>query len=405
MKRCLTDCRLSGKSLTRPPSRRSGARAGVVILLILVTGALGPRLAHAASWQTVGKLAAGRTFHQATLLADGTVLLTGGQGADPTGVTGCAAQASAERFHPTTNAFTPLGSMRVQRQYHTAVRLLDGRVLVLGGEMGRCREPVLLASAELFDPATGMFASVANMTIGREGATATLLPDGRVLVVGGIEFSPGGNMVRVHATAELFDPATGTFQPAGALASPRTSHAAVGLPDGRVVILGGWGDHGQAIGRVEIYDPASGTFSAKGDLAQPRSDMTATLVPGGKIVVAGGTSGGPAQGNPTILASIEIYNPATGQSAITGTLASRRWLHVAVALADGRVLVASGTDRFNGAKLLRTADLVDPATGQVSPTEPMKFARWGAAAVLLPDGRALVTGGADAGNSAEVYIP
>jgi Kelch motif/Galactose oxidase, central domain len=381
-------------------STRRGVLAGVLALLGLLYGLPLPVAAAAGSFQPVGNLTRARNAPTATLMADGTVLVTGGVGPDNGNEF---ILPMAELFDPRTNSFTAVGSMNTGRWVHAAVRLQDGQVLIVGGTADAQGS---LASAEIYNPSTGSFSPVGDMTGPRENATATLLPDGRVLVVGGLDRAANKPL----ATAELFDPATSVFKATGSLAAPRTQHAAVALSDGRVAILGGLDDKNQAVRAVEIYDPASGTFTAKGEAVAERVALTATLVLGGKILLAGGYRLDARLG---IVArnTVEIYDPATGQSAAAGTLGAARYFHVAVGLTDGTVLLAGGTRPGSGA--LRSAELADPAAGKVTLTASLAGERTQAAAVLLQDGRALILGGirlTPAGdvtdlNTAEAYTP
>jgi hypothetical protein len=400
-------------------SIRSGARApveaeigepllgktGTVWACAILLAITASRLAAAAPWQPVGKMTVPRNRPTATLLTDGTVLVTGGMMLkDGKEVT----LSSTERFDPKTNTFTPSGQMSIGRFDHAAIRLLDGRVLVLGGQTPDWSS--VLASAEVFDPATNSFSPVGEMTARRGLPTATLLPDGQVLVVGGV-----GADGKLLATAELFDPATATFRRTGSLAGPRLDHAAVALSNGRVVIVGGYDNTFKAVRHAEVYDPTTGAFTTAGETLAPRAALTATRLPGSQgdeIVLAGGHGGFTPQGNAlTPHDTVEIYSPATGQSRMTGTLGAPRFLHTAVLREDGRILVAGGVSRFAPSSIHRSADLIEP-TGKVAATEPMTDARFLAASVLLPDGRALVLGGTGRGtggfaplDTAEVYVP
>jgi hypothetical protein len=394
------------QATTPRPSRRGGAGTGLLNSLVVLLTLSISQVATAASWQLVGKMTEARNRPTATLLMDGTVLVTGGMrlngGKEVT-------LPSTERFDPKTNTFTPSGRMSIGRFDHAAVRLQDGRVLVLGGQTPDFSS--VLASAEVFDPATSSFSSVGDMTVGRGLPTATLLPDGHVLVVGGADAEG-----KLLATAELFDPTTGAFLKTGSLAGPRGNHAAVGLSDGRVVILGGFDDTLQAVRRVEIYDPTSGIFAVLGETSAARAALTATLLPEGqqdRILVAGGYAGLTKQGN--VLNpqnTVELYDPATGQSRMTGTLSAPRFLHTAVLREDGHVLLAGGISQFAPSGIHRSADLVKP-TGEATATEPMSDARFLAASVLLPDKRVLVLGGTGRStggsfaplDTAEAYAP
>ena len=234
-----------------------------------------------------GNMTANRGDHTATLLADGKVLIAGGADTDPTG-TGLA---SAELYDPGTGTFTQTGSMAVGRYLHTATLLQNGKVLIVGGALTSTSVPD--ASAEVYDPATGIFTMTGAMATAREQHTATLLADGRVLIVGGATFAGGGDPT---ATAEVYDPSTGSFSVTGSMAEARTFHTATLLPSGKVLVAGGGDENSTA----EVYDPATGSFSITGGMEIGRSGHTATLLPNGRLLVAGG-------GIFAGLASAELY--------------------------------------------------------------------------------------------------
>jgi len=234
-----------------------------------------------------GNMTANRGDHTATLLADGKVLIAGGADTDPTG-TGLA---SAELYDPSTGTFTQTGSMAVGRYLHTATLLQNGKVLIVGGALTSTSVPD--ASAEVYDPATGIFTMTGAMATAREQHTATLLADGRVLIVGGATFAGGGDPT---ATAEVYDPSTGSFSVTGSMAEARTFHTATLLPSGKVLVAGGGDENSTA----EVYDPATGSFSITGGMEIGRSGHTATLLPNGRLLVAGG-------GIFAGLASAELY--------------------------------------------------------------------------------------------------
>jgi len=346
--------------------------------------------------ELTGVLGVGRQIQTATVLADGRVLLAGGYDNKDREL------ASAVVYDPGTDAFSPTGRLTEARGYHTATRLADGRVLITGGgPAGWLGNFTFLASAELYDPATGTFSPTGSMTTAREVQTATLLADGRVLVVGGMD-------TQSHATAsaELYDPTTGTFSATGSLATARAFHTATLLADGRVLIAGGsaaaWSS-GSPIRSAEIYDPATGNFTETGAMAGARTFHTATRLADGRVLVAGGDNGYQAE-----IASAELYDPATGVFTATGTMTDGRAYHTATLLADGRILVAGGGTDYANRVFIASAELYDPTTGTFSPTGPLATARTYHATSLLNDGRVLATGGYGAQAplpSAELYDP
>ncbi len=326
-----------------------------------------------------GPLGDGRQIHTATVLADGRVLVIGGLDfAD-------LALASATLYDPTAGTFGPTGSMGTARAFFTATLLPDGRVLVAGGGPPQWSHPGPdLASAELYDPKTGTFSPTGSMGIPREDHTATPLRDGRVLITGGND--TGDHAV---ATAELYDPKTGKFSPTGSMATARGYHTATLLSDGRVLVAGGdpcgWAGCAR-LATAEIYDPKTGKFTATGSMATDRGFHTATLLHDGRVLVAGGDSS-------SYLVSAELYDPKTGTFSATGSMTTPRVYTTASLLADGRVLVAGGGGDYTNRNFLATAEIFDPATGTFSATGSMSEARTWFQANLLAEGRVLVTGG------------
>lgn len=223
------------------------------------------------AWSSAGKMTMVRSQHTATLLIDGQVLVVGGWD-------GLNYLNSAERYDPTTNRWTSAGAMAVTRYDHTATLLRDGRVLIVGG-FGTAAEN----SAELYDPSKNTWSAAPPMAHGRIGHTATLLPNGQVLVAGGISSSLGGSY---PAGAERYDPKANRWSPAGSLADGRVGHTATLLPDGRVLIVAGKDGNG-LLATAELYDPASNTWSAAGTLARPTWLQAAALLPDGALVTGG----------------------------------------------------------------------------------------------------------------------
>jgi Ca2+-binding RTX toxin-like protein len=281
--------------------------------------------------------------------------------------------------------FSPTGSMSVRRASAVAAPLPGGRVLVAGGSnFDGIAHTRLIASAEVFDPATGTFspAGIGSLSVARDGAAAAPLPDGRVLVVGGCCSSPlGGQLL---SSAEVFDAATGSFTSTGigSMSGPRFGAVAAPLPDGRVLVAGG-SDDNNTLSSAEIFNPATGTFSAAGigSMSVPRSGAAAAPLPDGRVLVVGG-------GSPSAYSSAEIFDPATNtfSSAGIGSLSVARSRAAAASLPDG-VLVAGG--------FWPSAEVFNPATGTFSSAGigSMCVPRVNAAAAPLPGGRVLVAGG------------
>jgi hypothetical protein len=293
--------------------------------------------------------------------------------------------------------------MRSARGSHTATLLPDGHVLIAGGGPASWTGGTapFLAAAELYDPKTGTFSPAGSMSTPRESHTATLLADGRVLIVGGED-----SVDHAVASAEIYDPKTGTFSPTGPMSVARVFHTATMLSDGRVLIVGGnagtWSYDGPFLASAEIYDPKTGKFSPTGSMATPRGWQSANRLPDGRVLVAGGENAR------TDLASTEIYNPKTGKFSPTGSMTVGRVYHAAAPLPDGRVLVEGGGSDYSGGRFLASAELYDPKTGTWTATGSMANQRNLLTATLLTDGRVLVAGGYCAVAplaSAEFYDP
>lgn len=330
-------------------------------------------------WSATGDMVVRRSQHTATLLSDGTVLAVGNSG-DSGG-----AAARAEQYDPATGKWGEVGSLHVGRTWHTATLLPNGNVLVAGGygTLGN------LASCELYDPVTRVWSVTGNLGRPRMFHTATLLPNGKVLVVGGhVEGgTPSGR------TAELYDPASGTWSATGSMNTPRNSHTTTLLPNGKVLVAGGSGD-GFELASTELYDPASGIWSPSGNLSLNRISHTAILLANGKVLVAGGMSfvDGTSP-HYVFLSSAELYDPATEQWSVTGSMTETRSSATATLLSDGKVLVAAGYRYANGNYTLNSAELYDPATGTWSPTGKLDRKREALTTTLLLTGKVLAAGG------------
>ena len=252
-----------------------------------------------------------RYAHTATLLLDGRVLITGGDDMFRHPI------ASAELYDPKTGTFSPTGSMKAARSFHVATLLADGRVLVTGGSPFGMHAAAghFLTTAEVYDPKTGKFSPTGSMATERASHTATMLADGRVLITGGAASTASDAGSLSQASAELYDPKTGTFSPTGSMSVARTFQEATLLADGRVLVTGGsadgWGYDGHYYAEAEIYDPKTGTFTATGPMADTLVSHTATLLPDGRVLIAGGYDG------VTDLTTAELYDPKTGTFSLT----------------------------------------------------------------------------------------
>ena len=296
------------------------------------------------TWSNTGKLNSGRYSHTATLLSNGKVLIARGGGGDHTYLS------SAEVYDPATGTWSSTGNTN-RSGGGTATLLPNGKTLVAGGgPAGK--------GAEVYDPATETWSITGNLSVGRlYGHTATLLPNGKILIVGGI-FSNGLSQGEL-SSAELYDPATGMWTITGNLNTARADHIAMLLPNGKVLVAGGAINCGNycSIHSAELYDPATGSWSLTGNLNDARALHTVTLLSNGKVLIAGGVIGVQS------LNGAELYDPSTGMWSLTGNLNDARTLHTATLLSDGKVLVVGGgADDDN---TLDTAELYDPGINQI----------------------------------------
>ena len=334
----------------------------------------------AGGWTAANVMSFARVEHTATSLPDGKILVAGGF--DSSGYL-----PAAEVYDPTAGTWATTGVMHSARGYHTATLLANGKVLVAGGLSGGGD----LSAAEIYDPGTGAWATTGPMTQARHYHTATLLPNGKILVAGG---DGGGftlgELARSPSNAELYDPATGIWTATQRMNYPHEQHTATLLPNGKVLVAGGTiGYGGSCTGDSELYDPAAGTWTMTHPMNDARWDHTATLLPNGKVLAAGGQVCG---GMPSSFTSADIYDPATGNWTATGAMSGNRSQHTATLLPNGKVLAVGGAF---GPNALSTVEIYDPAAGRWTPANTMSTTRYDHTATLLPNGKVLVAGGRD----------
>jgi Galactose oxidase, central domain/Kelch motif len=336
----------------------------------------------AAAFKATGSMANARVWHTATLLGDGTVLVTGG-------VNNTTFPVMAELFDPKGGTFTTTGSMATVRDFPTATLLNTGKVLVAGGKDS---SGSAIATAEQYDPTDKTFSPASGgMQSSRVYHTATLLSDGKVLLTGGLDAAGSESGTPVD-TAELFDPASGTFTSVGKLGTARFFHTATLLGSGKVLITGGLGGGSGAATSAELFDPVTNSFTPAGNMMVARAGHTATLLNTGKVLLVGGA---PDFGD-NAAATAELFDPLAATFTLTGNMVAAHSFHTATLLNNGNVLVAGGDSFFyNGtqSQSLSTAEVYDPLSGSFSATANMTTARESHTATLLQSGEVLIVGG------------
>lgn len=282
------------------------------------------------------------------------------------------------------------GGMSNERAAHQATLLASGEVLITGGCAGRGCDRIL-ASAELYDPAEGVFRDAAPMSVPRVSHSATLLADGRVLVTG------GWTGQQTTAGSEIYDPAEEVWVAAADMTEARASHIAVSLGDGRVLIVGGGDGRLGNLATAEVFEPAAGAFSAVGPMQS--NHYLATRLADGRVLVTGGQD---ATGE--LLRTAEIFDPATDEFRATGDMTVGRVKHAAALLADGKVLIIGGSDSRGYRERFDSTEIYDPETEEFVTGPPMHWGRHKIrdAVAALPSGAIVVAGGAA---RPEIYDP
>jgi hypothetical protein len=366
------------------------------IIVLLICGHTTVATAQSSgTFSGTGEMTMARSGHTATLLTNGKVLIAGGRQGTPETLFD-----TAELYDPAQGTFTATKHMTTGRVFHTATLLPDGTVLIAGGYVGEGdrRRWTPGASAELYDPSTGSFTAIRDMVGPRLAHTAILLANGKVLLVGGV----GGVPWPEVAPAELYDPVTRTFTLAGAYVARGACDfcaPATLLPDGTVLFPGQYPS--------QVYDPVTDSFRVSGSMIVDHS--AATVLMNGQVLFAGGESDYTGR---TVLA--ELYDAATGAFTSTGHMTRGRVWHSLTLLPNGTVLSAGGETESLGLGSTASAELYVPSNGAFVATDNMAEAREIQTATLLQDGRVLMAGGATFGAtgpccrrlaSAELYTP
>lgn len=342
-----------------------------------------------------GSMGTVRTGPAVVKLADGRVLVAGGvDDSDPP-----VYLASAEIYDPATGAFTPTGSMGTGRIDPDVNLLASGKVLISGGGVDAF---TATNTAELYDPATGTFSPTASMAVARIGSSSTVLSDGRVLVAGGAS----GTFNSPVASSTLYNPDggidhTGSFTGGVPMLTARSNASMVRLPEDRVLIAGGQNTFMNYYTSAEIWTPTT-TNVATGSMSVAHVKGVTSLLPNGKVLIAGGI-----ESDTSITAVAELYNPVSGTFSTTDPLSQAKDFMAGASLADGRVLVAGGLGSAN--EHLTSSEIYDPASGTFGPSGNLPTPRWGGQAVTLDNGRVLVLAGLNAANdplsSADLFYP
>lgn len=332
-----------------------------------------------------GSMSQDREYFNPVLLADGRVLAAGGQGRNPPGPEGNPAVDTAEIYSPDTGTFTPTGHLAVARYGATVTLLPNGKVLLLGGSnfLAPHTSGQALDSGEIYDPSTGQFTLLANrMARPRNMADAVRLKDGRVLIVGGATGGVGTGAPQ----AEVFDPATNTFQPTAN--DPQGDPTYIFqqlliLDDGRVLVFG------RGLG-ADLFNPSTLSFTPTGNPVKARNAAISRLLANGKVLTFGGN-------DPASYQSAETYDPSTGAFTLLGnTLSYQRYRSGAVFLPDGKLLIVGGPLGFGTV----SSEIFDPATSTFTLSGRPHNSRWGADLIKLSNGKILGFTGV---NNTELY--
>jgi hypothetical protein len=347
---------------------------------------------------TTGSMAGARYGASDVLLASGSmsgrVLIAGG-------FNGASNLATATIWNPATGTFADAANgLSAPRGFMTMTQLAGTGAKILFADGGDgSDEAGAYANTDFYDPGTGFFAVGPSTNVARHNSTATRLANGSVLIAGGIINDV--NHTRV-ASAELYVPSTNTFVVTGSMHAARDFHVAALLPNGKVLVAGGGNGSGIALNSAELYDPTAGTFTLVANtMVERRDDATATLLNNGKVLIVGGVNQDVASG------TAELFDYTNNTFTAVPTATTPRHFHTATLLNDGKVLIAGGLSAATDTThTLTDAQLYDPVANTFTPTGALHVARFYHTATKLADGRVLVAGGYNASGAtatAETY--
>jgi N-acetylneuraminic acid mutarotase len=321
--------------------------------------------------------------HTATLLSNGKLLVAG-----QTGET-TVPQSPPEVYDPVTDRWSATASMLDTLRYQSSATLLSsGKVLITGG-MNNVRFPNLLATAEIYDPVAGTWSAASSFGTARAWHTTSLLPSGRVLLVGGnSNFGPGLTDV------QSYDSEANRWTAVQPMRSGRFYHSATVLANGKLLVVGGFRNTtaDQQMTSAELYDPVADSWSSAGDMLHPHGIHTATLLPSGKVLIVGGTLAAGA-------ANAEIYDPASNSWSGAANMSIARSGHAATLLTNGKVLVTGGSASASGT----SSEIYDPSSDTWQAALNMPVARTAHTSTLMPGGVVVVVGGRSAGTGCGLY--
>lgn len=339
---------------------------------------------------SIGSMNVGREYPTATALANGKILVAGGATQVSLIPYQLATTPTAELYDSVSGTFALTGSLLQGRARHTATLLSNGKVLVVGGTALVSNSYVSQSSAELYDSSTGTWSSAGHTSMARLYHTATLLADGRVLVTGGFDSGNGST-----SSCEFYNPSTNTWSPAPALLTGRRAHSAVLLGNGKVLVSGGLASLGMAY-FSELFDPVTNAWSASANYPTPRSSHRSFALPDGRAIIVGGYDSSSIATN-----SVQIYQPASNSWGTIGSLTDSRADFQGVSLPDGSVLVAGGKGLPSAP--LTSVELFTPTSlvWAVQTSLSKGRAKFGMAPAGA--GQVLLAGGGTTENSAELH--